>query len=112
MFDCHSETTWTPKKKTPIIKTSGARFSVNMSPIAGSKGRNRFSETTVIQTREAGVSDSRRASCRQEQKGKGKKTTSGLEQFLRVVKEALYSSTLRPSIVSVFFRKPSLQYMS
>jgi transposase len=41
----------------------------------------------------------------------GNNIISGTEQFLRVVKEALYSLMHRPSIVSAFFRKPSLQYI-
>ncbi|MDR2434020.1 MAG: NirD/YgiW/YdeI family stress tolerance protein [Treponema sp.] len=41
----------------------------------------------------------------------GKKIISGPEQFLKVVKEALYLLMHRPSIVSAFFIKPSLQYI-
>jgi transposase len=41
----------------------------------------------------------------------GKKIISGPEQFLRVVKEALYALMHKPSIISAFFRKPSLQYI-
>jgi transposase len=41
----------------------------------------------------------------------GKKIISGPEQFLRVVKEALYALMHKHSIISSFFRKPSLQYI-
>jgi transposase len=41
----------------------------------------------------------------------GKKTISGPEQFLKIVKEALYALMHKPVIVSAFFQKPSLQYI-
>jgi transposase len=41
----------------------------------------------------------------------GKKTISGPEQFLRIVKEALYALMHKPAMVSAFFRKPSVQYI-
>ncbi|MDR1301462.1 MAG: hypothetical protein LBK43_03215 [Treponema sp.] len=40
----------------------------------------------------------------------GKKIIRGLEQFLKVVEEALYRLMHKPSVISAFFRKPSLQY--
>jgi transposase len=41
----------------------------------------------------------------------GKKTITGPEQFLRIVKEALYALMHRPAIIAAFFQKPSLQYI-
>ncbi|MDR0440904.1 MAG: transposase, partial [Candidatus Accumulibacter sp.] len=41
----------------------------------------------------------------------GKKIISGPDQFLRIVKEALYALMRKPRIVSAFFQKPSLQYI-
>ena len=41
--DYHAGTTWAPVGKTPVIKTSGARFSVNMISAITAKGALRFS---------------------------------------------------------------------
>jgi transposase len=41
----------------------------------------------------------------------GKKIITGPEQFLKVVKDALYSLMHKPTIISAFFRNPSLQYI-
>jgi transposase len=41
----------------------------------------------------------------------GKKTINGPDQFLKIVKEALYALMHKPIIVSSFFQKPSLQYI-
>jgi transposase len=43
--DYHSGTTWAPKGQTPVIKTTGARFSVNMLSAISSKGQMRFMVT-------------------------------------------------------------------
>jgi len=43
--DYHSGTTWAPKGKTPIVKTTGARFSVNMISAVSSRGELRFMVT-------------------------------------------------------------------
>jgi transposase len=43
--DYHSGTTWAPKGKTPIIKTTGARFKINMISAVSSRGRLRFMVT-------------------------------------------------------------------
>jgi transposase len=43
--DYHSGTTWAPKGKTPIIKTTGARFSINMISAVSSRGELRFMVT-------------------------------------------------------------------
>ena len=43
--DYHSGTTWAPKGKTPIVKTTGARFGVNMISAISSKGALRFMVT-------------------------------------------------------------------
>jgi transposase len=43
--DYHSGTTWAPKGQTPVIKTTGARFSVNMFSAISSKGQMRFMVT-------------------------------------------------------------------
>jgi transposase len=40
--DYHSGTTWALKGKTPVIKTTGARFSVNMVSAISPKGTMRF----------------------------------------------------------------------
>jgi len=40
--DFHSGTTWALKGKTPIIKTTGARFSINMISAVSAKGHMRF----------------------------------------------------------------------
>ena len=43
--DYHSGTTWAPKGKTPIIKTTGARFSINMISAVSPNGKLRFMVT-------------------------------------------------------------------
>ena len=43
--DCHSGTTWAPRGETPVIKSTGARFSVNMLSAISSKGHMRFMVT-------------------------------------------------------------------
>lgn len=43
--DYHSGTTWAPRGKTPIIKTTGARFSINMISAITSGGKLRFMVT-------------------------------------------------------------------
>jgi transposase len=43
--DYHSGTTWAPKGETPIIKTSGARFSINMISAICGTGEMRFMVT-------------------------------------------------------------------
>lgn len=43
--DFHSGTTWAPKGQTPIVKTTGARFSVNMISAISPRGLMRF--TTI-----------------------------------------------------------------
>jgi transposase len=43
--DYHSGTTWAPKGKTPVIKTTGARFRVNMISAVSAKGELRFMVT-------------------------------------------------------------------
>jgi len=40
--DYHSGTTWAPKGDTPIVKTTGARFRVNMISAVSAKGEMRF----------------------------------------------------------------------
>lgn len=40
--DYHSGTTWAPVGKTPVIKTTGARFSVNLISKVSAKGAMRF----------------------------------------------------------------------
>jgi transposase len=40
--DYHSGTTWAPVGKTPVVETTGARFSVNMISAISSKGLLRF----------------------------------------------------------------------
>jgi|AP12_2_1047962.scaffolds.fasta_scaffold15398_2 transposase len=40
--DFHSGTTWAPKGKTPVVKTTGARFSVNMISAISPRGKLRF----------------------------------------------------------------------
>lgn len=40
--DYHSGTTWAPKGETPIVKTTGARFKVNMLSAISAKGELRF----------------------------------------------------------------------
>jgi transposase len=161
--DYHSGTTWAPKGKTPVIKTTGARFSINMLSAISSKGHMRFMVTEKTCTIPVFIEFLKRLLFKQERpvflivdghpvhKSKkvkeyvestegrlrlfyppgyspelnpdetvwsyvkhhvvGKKIISGPEQFLKVVKEALYSLMHRPSIVSAFFRKPSLQYI-
>ena len=41
--DYHAGTTWAPVGKTPVVKTTGARFSVNMISAVTAKGALRFS---------------------------------------------------------------------
>jgi hypothetical protein len=75
--DYHRGTTWAPKGEMPVIKTTGARFSINLLSAISSKGYmrfivteerciHRFSETVDIQTGEACIFDSRRVSGTQE----------------------------------------------
>lgn len=40
--DYHTGTTWAPKGKTPVVRTTGARFSVNMAAAISAKGVIRF----------------------------------------------------------------------
>ncbi len=40
--DYHSGTTWAPVGKTPVVKTSGARFGINMISAVSPKGHLRF----------------------------------------------------------------------
>lgn len=40
--DYHSGTTWAPRGKTPSVRTTGARFSVNMISAVSAKGKLRF----------------------------------------------------------------------
>lgn len=40
--DYHSGTTWAPKGETPIVKTTGARFKINMLSAISAKGELRF----------------------------------------------------------------------
>lgn len=40
--DFHSGTTWAPKGLTPVVKTTGARFSVNMISAISPRGKLRF----------------------------------------------------------------------
>lgn len=40
--DYHSGTTWAPKGRTPIVRTTGARFGVNMISAISPKGELRF----------------------------------------------------------------------
>lgn len=43
--DYHSGTTWAPRGKTPVVKTTGARFKVNMISAIAPKGGMRFMVT-------------------------------------------------------------------
>ena len=51
--DYHRGTTWAPKGKTPVVETTGARFSVNMISAISAKGQMRFMtvEGTVTSAR-------------------------------------------------------------
>jgi len=40
--DYHRGTTWAPKGQTPVVETTGARFSVNMVSAIAAKGQMRF----------------------------------------------------------------------
>lgn len=40
--DYHSGTTWAPVGQTPVVETTGARFSVNMISAVSEKGKLRF----------------------------------------------------------------------
>ncbi len=40
--DYHSGTTWAPKGETPIVRTTGARFKINMISAISAKGELRF----------------------------------------------------------------------
>ena len=40
--DYHSGTTWAPKEKTPVIRTTGARHSLNLVSAISAKGQMRF----------------------------------------------------------------------
>lgn len=40
--DYHSGTTWAPKGETPVVKSTGARFSINMIGAATARGKLRF----------------------------------------------------------------------
>jgi transposase len=161
--DYHSGTTWAPKGQTPVIKVTGARFSVNMLSAISSKGHMRFMITDKTCTIPVFIDFLKRLLFKQEKpvflvldghpvhkskkvkefvestQGKlrlfflpgyspelnpdetvwayvkhhvvGKKIITGPDQFLKVVKEALYALMHRPSIISAFFHKPSLQYI-
>ena len=40
--DYHSGTTWAPKGETPVIRTTGARFKINMLSVISARGELRF----------------------------------------------------------------------
>ena len=40
--DYHSGTTWSPVGQTPVVKNTGARYSVNMISVVSAKGALRF----------------------------------------------------------------------
>jgi transposase len=40
--DYHAGTTWAPKGKTPVVKSTGARFSINIIGAATARGKLRF----------------------------------------------------------------------
>jgi len=40
--DYHSGTTWAPRGKTPVVKSTGARFSINVIGAAAARGELRF----------------------------------------------------------------------
>ncbi len=40
--DYHSGTTWAPRGKTPVVESTGARFSINMISAITGKGHMRF----------------------------------------------------------------------
>lgn len=40
--DCHSSTSWAPKGKTPVIRTTGARHSLNLVSAISAQGKMRF----------------------------------------------------------------------
>jgi transposase len=161
--DYHSGTTWAPKGQTPVIKTTGARFSVNMLSAISSRGHMRFMATDKNCTAPVFIDFLKRLLFKQSKPvflivgghpvhkskkvkeyvestgGKlrlyylpgyspelnpdetvwsyvkhhvvGKKIITGPDQFLRVVKEALYALMHNSAIISAFFRKPSLQYI-
>lgn len=44
--DYHGGTTWAPRGKTPVVKSTGARVSVNMLSVITAKGEMRFMITT------------------------------------------------------------------
>ncbi|HWR10339.1 MAG TPA: IS630 family transposase [Rectinemataceae bacterium] len=50
--DYHSGTTWAPRGETPIVKTTGARFRVNMISAVSAKGEMRFMLTEKSTTSE------------------------------------------------------------
>ena len=45
-FDYHAGTTWAPRGKTPVVRTSAARAKVNMLSVVTAKGEMRFMVTT------------------------------------------------------------------
>lgn len=161
--DYHSGTTWAPKGQTPVIKTTGARFSVNMLSAISSKGHMRFLITDKTCTIPVFIDFLKRLLFKQDKpvflivdghpvhkskkvkefvestNGKlklfflpgyspelnpdetvwsyvkhhviGKKIITGPDQFIHVVKEALYALMHKPSIISAFFQNQSLQYI-
>ena len=50
--DHHAGTTWAPQGQTPVVKTTGARFSLNMISAVTAKGLLRFSTFTGSMTAE------------------------------------------------------------
>lgn len=51
--DYHSGTTWSPRGKTPVVKTTGARFGINIISAVSARGQMRF--MTVKGTVKSGV---------------------------------------------------------
>jgi transposase len=45
-FDYHAGTTWAPRGKTPVVRSTGARAKVNMLSVVTAKGEMRFMVTT------------------------------------------------------------------
>jgi hypothetical protein len=100
-----------PKGQTPAIKTTGARFFVNMLSAISNKGRMRFIVTEKNGSIPVFIEFLNRLLFKQKEPVYLIVDGYPVHKSKRE-KETLYALMHKPAIISAFFRKPSLQYIS
>jgi hypothetical protein len=90
--DFHSGNTWAPKGKTPIIRTTGARFGFNMISSVSTKGQMRF---MVVQGRVAAQNSSANFSAAWFSRQRGRSSLSWMAILFIARSELLMSSYVR-----------------